>query len=423
MIQQLRLERFKGFRDATLDLAPFTVLVGANAAGKSNLRDAFRFLHGVGRGYALADIFGEKWSEAGELVWRGIRGGTREAVFEGGGSFVLTAQLRVPAPHRKRPVTLDYRIEVAVSTNGAGPRVEQESLHEEGHEPLFDSRWPSDPPPQPSAHAIRIRFDDPTKFGRKPVVEFASSRPVLAQMAEAGAGHERLRALAQAALDELRAMRFFEPMPEALRRPSFPGQVELGDRGENLSSVLQGLCAAPRVEAALVEWLQDLTPMDAARLEFPEDPSGRAILRLIERNGRGTTAYSASDGTLRFLAYLAILLDPQPPRLCFCEEIENGIHPARMRLLLDLIRRQTGTGRMQIVTSSHSSVLVGLLGPDHLSDLRLLYRPEEASDARIRPALSLPDAKRVLGSHSRAELHATGWFETAAEFIEDGGDA
>lgn len=68
MITRLRLQRFKSFEDATLELGPFTLLVGANASGKSNLRDAFRFLHGIGRGYSLAEIIDEK-RVGGEKVW------------------------------------------------------------------------------------------------------------------------------------------------------------------------------------------------------------------------------------------------------------------------------------------------------------------------------------------------------------------
>ena len=43
MFTSLRLERFKGFKDAELKLGPFTVLIGANASGKSNLVKAFDF--------------------------------------------------------------------------------------------------------------------------------------------------------------------------------------------------------------------------------------------------------------------------------------------------------------------------------------------------------------------------------------------
>ena len=69
VIESIHLKRFKNFQDATLKLGPLTILIGANAAGKSNLRDAFLFLHGIGRGYTLAEIFGEKYV-GGERVWR-----------------------------------------------------------------------------------------------------------------------------------------------------------------------------------------------------------------------------------------------------------------------------------------------------------------------------------------------------------------
>ena len=60
MITSLRLVDFKNFADETLRAGPFTVIVGTNASGKSNIRDAFRILHGIGRGYTLAEIIGGK---------------------------------------------------------------------------------------------------------------------------------------------------------------------------------------------------------------------------------------------------------------------------------------------------------------------------------------------------------------------------
>ena len=68
-----RLENFKNFADETLRPGPFIVIVGANASGKSDIRDAFRFLHGIGRGYALADIVGGKYGTDGQ--WTGSPSG------------------------------------------------------------------------------------------------------------------------------------------------------------------------------------------------------------------------------------------------------------------------------------------------------------------------------------------------------------
>ena len=58
MITSLRLVNFKNFADEMLRLGPFTVIVGANASCKSNIREAFRSLHGIGRSYTLAEILG-----------------------------------------------------------------------------------------------------------------------------------------------------------------------------------------------------------------------------------------------------------------------------------------------------------------------------------------------------------------------------
>ena len=80
MITSLRLVNFKNFDDETLRVGPFTLIVGANASGKSNIRDAFRLLHGIGRGYALAEIMGGKYGAGGQMEWAGIRGAPKEIV-------------------------------------------------------------------------------------------------------------------------------------------------------------------------------------------------------------------------------------------------------------------------------------------------------------------------------------------------------
>ena len=66
MITSLRLVNFKNFADETLRVGPFTVIVGANASGKSNIRDAFRFLHGIGAGIRWPKLLRERTKAADE---------------------------------------------------------------------------------------------------------------------------------------------------------------------------------------------------------------------------------------------------------------------------------------------------------------------------------------------------------------------
>ncbi|MGC8638242.1 MAG: AAA family ATPase [Isosphaeraceae bacterium] len=125
-----------------------------------------------------------------------------------------------------------------------------------------------------------------------------------------------------------------------MRIPSQPGQTVLGDRGENLSSVLLDIWRDASRRETVLEWVRKLTPMDVEELGFDQDAAGRILLRLVEQSGRSVSALSASDGTLRFLAILGALFGPEPASLYFIEEIENGIHPARLGLLVDLIEHQ-----------------------------------------------------------------------------------
>ena len=125
MLRRLRLKNFKNFEDAELSMGPFTLLVGANAAGKSNIREALRFLHAVGRGYKLAEIFDEKWS-AGERQWDGIRGGPREVSFRGAPVFQLSVDFD-PASNdvTAGPLHLQYAINVSIGDSTQPSRVER----------------------------------------------------------------------------------------------------------------------------------------------------------------------------------------------------------------------------------------------------------------------------------------------------------
>lgn len=105
---------------------------------KSNIRDAFRFLHGISRNYNLAEIFGKKWVESGILQWRGVRGGTREATFEGADTFVLEVSFTLKSPNLEQEAT--YHIEVAPGINGKPPTVVTEHLTIEGQrERVFEA--------------------------------------------------------------------------------------------------------------------------------------------------------------------------------------------------------------------------------------------------------------------------------------------
>jgi len=418
MLKKLRLERFKNFKEAELVLGPLTLLVGTNASGKSNIRDAFRFLHGISRGYTLAEIIGEKWIEGGVLQWKGIRGGTREATFQGASTFALEVSFTIKGDASERDAT--YRIEIDVGVNGKPPRVLCERLIVKGRgDFVFDSHPVVDPLPQDDPIHLNVRVRRQKGQGRLPSISFLNQRPVLSQLPDHKGVQPAVQEVAQQAIDAFSSMRFLDLSPEALRLPSLPGQTILGDRGENLSSVLQAICENSTGKDALIQWIKELTPMDAKDFEFPADPAGKILVTLVEENSQKTSAYSASDGTLRFLAMIAALLGPEPARFYFFEELENGIYPTRLHLLLQLIEQRVARGTIQMVATTHSPHLLGLVSPNTLEHASLTYRLEGKPDARIKRILDIPEARRVIEQQDLTRLHASGWLEDAVAFVEN----
>ena len=429
MIKSLRLTNFKNFACESLRMGPFTVVAGANASGKSNIRDALRFLHGVGRGYTLAEILGGRYGPGGEVQWEGIRGAPNEVARAGKDSFEIAVEMDGGETTGGRSTYY----EIGVSNSG-GYRVWKERL---GPSPfrmsprsevifegpvVYDSH-PGCPDPvhyQDDDTHLLLRMGksgSQRKYGHR--VAARVYQPALTQLKE----HKKIlrshKEQANAVADALSNMRFLDPSPTRLRQPSFPGQTILGDRGDNLPTVLKETCADPERRETLIQWIRELTPMDVQDFEFVEDQvTGRIQLIFVEKNNRRISAYSASDGTLRFLAILAALLGNNPASFYFFEEIDTGIHPSRLRLLLDLIEGQTARGTTQVLTTTHSPELLAMVGTDTFENTAVVCRQPNAHDAVIRRIPDLRNISTLRSTQGLGKLHETGWLEDAV-FLDD----
>ena len=406
MITSLRLKDFKNFADETLRVGPFTVIVGANASGKSNIRDAFRFFHGIGRGYTLAEIIG------GQLDWAPIRGAANEII------RIKKSPSGIPVPPtpgfgleigmtmgRK---TAAYSIEISSEMGKSGFRITYEQLRM-GEETVYEK----------PRHVYRNRQ---IEVGKEDVMDVNPNMPVLTQILSERQISPNERERVQSVVDVLASICFLEFSPYRMREPAFPDQTKLGDRGENLPAVLKEICADPKRKSILSEWICELTSMDVEDFEFPADPSGKVHLVIRERNGRGISAHSASDGTLRFLAMLAALLGTNSARLYFFEEIDNGLHPSRLHLLTDLIEQQTAKGEMQAVTTTHSPELLSIVNGGTFRNMSVVCRLEDTEDAIIRPVADLPHVEKLRKTQGLGRLIAGGWMETVLAFTEEGED-
>jgi len=424
VITSLRLKDFKNFADETLHIGKFTLIVGANASGKSNIFDAFRFLHGIGRGYSLAEIAGGK-HEAG---WKPIRGAPNELVrFRTSEAppevrqFSLDVEMIVPAiwqsllgtEHKAR-----YRIDIHPEySSGDRLSVADEALWIDSKEiytgAIFDDQ------------NILLDRSRPVLTQLPPKSQDVDS--VAAQHTDMPAPYIRSHRALQSrkvadVVRQFQWVRFFDFSPDRMREPAFPGQTTLGDSGEYLPTVLREICADPKRESVLTSWLRGLTPMDVASFEFPADPSGRIHLVIRETNGAKVSASAASDGTLRFLAMLAALLGDNPSYVYFFEEIENGLHASRLHLLIDLIEGVTSNGTKQVIATTHSSDLLSLVRDSTFESTSVVSRLEDANKTIIRRVAELHQARKLRKTQGLARLFTGGWMETALAFAEGNGE-
>jgi hypothetical protein len=434
MLTKLRLKNFKNFKDAELHLGGFTVLLGTNAAGKSNICDALRLLHGLAANYSIAEIFGGRY-ENGSLQWKGLRGWLSEIAFQGASTFLIEATYIldgsiglfggvVGVRFDRQPLIVTYSIEIDTGTsdksNGiASPSILLESIKIDG----YVNNWleASKSNEALDTLAVTLKGEPLTNPDSRRSEPFSNHYSVLTLLPQCLQGMDKFSAMAltNSLRNEMLFIRDFDWDPMIMRDSVLPGYTSIGSRGEGLTSVLHHIFQRPMLKSSCLDWLQALTPMDAVDFEFVPEESGKIALRIIEANDFKVSAASASDGTLRFLAMLAAYFSAPEDALYFLEELENGIHPTRLHLLLQLIEQQAQQGKVQTIATTHSPELLRLLSEESLQNVSLIYRLDDRPDAQIQRLVDIPHFQDVLENSDLGDLLQSGWLENIMSFQQD----
>lgn len=168
----------------------------------------------------------------------------------------------------------------------------------------------------------------------------------------------------------------------------------------NLGLMLNRLRADSRSKSELLRYLQ-MFYQGAEDILTPIQ-GGMVDVRVEEENGITIPSSRLSDGTLRWLSLLTILLHPEPPPLVCIEEPELGLHPDMIRPLAKLLLG--ASERMQLVVTTHSDALV-----DELSttpDTVIVCEKHEGSTTLSR--LKAEELSDWLGRYTLGQLWRTG---------------
>ncbi|MEU7886916.1 AAA family ATPase [Microbispora bryophytorum] len=365
MITRIEIDGFKSFLDFQLDIPPFLALVGPNSSGKSNLFDALDYLSLAG------------WEFKDPLL----------------------------ASRRGRPHELFHRVSKGQPV--ARFDIRARVLGQFGHGlfvEVFESGAELDDEGVPEARGI-LATPGGASAGLPGWVnnQLTKGREARDQALQALAGEKADAPRYMKLLNrELGGWRLHRPDPDRLRSwSSAADHGPLRTDGSNLATVLGRLKAEGAIEELLVDMVA-LIP-DIAGIEPILDDRRQEWTFDVLVDGQGAVPSTLlSDGTLRVIALLAALHDPDHAGVLLIEEIENGLHPSR---LAELLRRIQGRVTdlddpecvnrplRQVILTTHSPVVVSelyRLRPDALVFLDTAVRVDPERDRISRVTVAKP---------------------------------
>jgi hypothetical protein len=235
--------------------------------------------------------------------------------------------------------------------------------------------------------------------------------------------------------EELASIQPLELRPEVLRQYSALGRFQLGEHGENFAAVVWDLVTdarwaaenpdhvddVPEAKAALdrysaiLAWLSELTPRPVTGIEAQAAPTGEVIFALQEAPfSHYVTARSLSDGTLRFAAFAFALLATGGRRTLLVEELENGINPARLQLLVNMLEQTTGDQPdAQVLATTHSPTVLESADENTLDGSLVVGWDSDDQASRVEPLRAL--LNKLEGKARLADLQSEGWLQFAAD--------
>lgn len=395
MIRRVKIENYKSLKLAEVPLQELTVIIGPNAAGKSNLFDALNLLSRLvtcknikeafegHRGLPLESVHYDKGNFADLLKQETHRLAFEvdvelsDAVVNETETRIRDLRKRLDEPNgsaaEKSRVTerlLRYQVELEIESNSGVMRVMNERLS-----------------------ALRQRGKG--EKARNPFIEKNGNKLSLRME---GQGHPTMHELGldytiastplyaphyphlTAFREEMSRCRFYYFEPRALMRESnaIADVTVLGPRGEQLAAFYHTLFLRnPKqfeaLKLAAKQLLPRLKDLDVERTEKAE-----LFLRVWEDDASYSNRL-ISDGTLRVLGLLAVLSASCGSATIGYEEPENGVHPRRLRNIAELLKN-AADGSRQILINSHSPIL-----PTYFQNQNLLVCRREGGATEFSP--------------------------------------
>lgn len=415
MLTQLQIENWKSFATATLHFDPLSVLIGTNASGKSNVLDALQFLNRVASGVLITAAL------QGDSTTPPLRGGMEWVAKRPGNRFVVGVTVR-----SDDTTDYEYRLECQIAETRCDVLAEQLQrvkyrLDKSGgrKSQVGVIKLYRTDPCEGDAPTITARLYNEKQGSPRPL---SRAHTVLYQLAGQPTRQEIKEGIVTVAA-ALREIFILDPIPSHMRGFS-PFSEKLEPDARNIAGVIAALPEAKQkeMEAVLTEYASQLPERDIRRIYA--EPVGKfktdAMLYCEEHwldtgNAPTVDARGMSDGTLRFLAILTALLMRPKGSLLVIEEVDNGLHPSRSRLLLDMLQKVGGQRGVDVLVTTHNPALLDAMGMDLVPFITVAHRDQRTGDSVLTLLEEIEQLPKLLAQGPVGRLSSQGLIEVALQ--------
>jgi predicted ATPase len=352
MLTKLAIHGYRSLREIKLQLGPLTLVTGPNGAGKSNLYKALRLLADVAQGRVIRS-----------LAWEGGLSSTLWAGPETIAASVRRGEHSVQGLARKNPVSLklgfagdDYGYAIDLGLPPAVPP----SAFSRDPEIKAEALWHGELLTKASIAAVRKGPLVQTKYDGKTLKSVMQHLSAIDSMmthcADPAQGIDLL-----VLRERMRGWRFYDHFRSDRDAPARKPQVGtftpvLADDGSDLASAIATIREIGNGEI-LNEAVEDAFPKSSVVIGandglFELEMRQHGMLRSLK-------SAELSDGTLRYLLWVAALLSPRPPTLMVLNEPETSLHTDLVEPLGRLILQAAKS--TQLIVISHNQTLLETL--------------------------------------------------------------
>jgi predicted ATPase len=383
VLTRFHVQGFKSLLDVEIELAPLVVLMGPNAAGKSNLLESLLLLSRLATEQTLAAALEPPLRgyplEAFSLPDGGLEGLLKKDSAE----IVLEADIRRVSVPGKTIEPLRYRIALRIHPKSGSLEVADEFLGR------LSRGGDLKGVPRIEAKEGSLLVRHLGKAGHPRHEPLGLNHSLVSNRQFTGEHRypdfDRLRA-------ELSAWQTYYLDPRlAMREPQPPREVtDIGSRGEWIAPFLYRLKeseAHRKYFRSIGRALRSAIPT-VQNLDVDLDPRRGTLDIVIRQDGVPYSSRVVSEGTLRVLALCCIAANPWPGELIAFEEPENGVHPRRIDVIADLLASIAGRGKSQVVVTTHSPTLIAAMirrSHEQPGRIRLFQCSQQGRATAVRP--------------------------------------